>query len=712
MWLKKFKVVNLGPFVEFGTTLKRGSIGIFGKNGSGKSTLVNLMYGLVTGDFGRFGIKLDAVRNTADKKDEAYVSGTVIHDNRTLTIVRNFKPTKNNPGVTVTIDDGKPIHDSNKAQKEIDEFLGVDGGLLDRYVFKRAESMYDFIGDIPSVRAKQLQILCRTEGCEDLYELLGKELVAASAGQTTAVDDSDTLAQELADAEAAVADLTDRRETTAGWLVKPKFVEAFKEVLEMERARVKAVEALPDAAAQVKATKAAFEAAEEAWTEANEAADKLRGEVRATEKDAPAKRKRVVELEDAAKVAVRLQKLRRDAQTLAAEKRGKLQPPAPDKKAYDEQIENGNELRAKLKKAKATLQAFDDTGLAECPTCGTAVEHLTSHLADCRAAVDTIPGTLAVIAKLVAAYDDAASRVRVYEQWKADYEKRVAANAAGLAALDGSTEADPNELAELESELNELAETQSALSLAESKATTLDRIQQRKKGEHQTAVTLHARVKQAIEDNEVADGEVEKATKRLGEHRDAELALAGIDGELRGQQRLVDAKKEAIVALRTKAARLKKLRQMASILEAAREVFHRNCLPRLVAKENLSRMEGEINDGLEGFDSPFWVETDDQLTFIAHKPGEPPMRASQLSTGQKVMLAICFWSTVATLWATDLGMLALDEPTANLDAANRRLLAESLGSMSAKIRNRRQLILVTHDHDLRSSFDQIIDLDA
>lgn len=154
MWLKKFRIVNLGPFVEFETSLKRGSIGIFGKNGSGKSTLVNLMYGLVTGDFGRFGVKIDAIRNTADKKDEAYVSGTVVHENRTLTIVRNFKPTKNNPGVTVTIDNEKPINDSNKAQKAIDEMLGVDGNLLDRYVFKRAESMYDFIGDIPSVRAK------------------------------------------------------------------------------------------------------------------------------------------------------------------------------------------------------------------------------------------------------------------------------------------------------------------------------------------------------------------------------------------------------------------------------------------------------------------------------------------------------------------------------------------------------------------------------
>jgi len=60
--------------------------------------------------------------------------------------------------------------------------------------------------------------------------------------------------------------------------------------------------------------------------------------------------------------------------------------------------------------------------------------------------------------------------------------------------------------------------------------------------------------------------------------------------------------------------------------------------------------------------------------------------------------------------ASVVGLLALDEPTANLDEDNRSFLADALSSLSTKISGHRQIIMVTHADNLRGCFDQIITL--
>jgi chromosome segregation ATPase len=146
------------------------------------------------------------------------------------------------------------------------------------------------------------------------------------------------------------------------------------------------------------------------------------------------------------------------------------------------------------------------------------------------------------------------------------------------------------------------------------------------------------------------------------------------------------------------------------ILARARDVVHRDGLPQRVAQANLHRMEADINAGLDHFGRPFWVEADTDLTFVAHKPGTPPHAAGLLSGGQKMVLAVSFWNAVASMYKADVGMLVLDEPTANLDAANVAGLAEAMAAFTGTVRGRRQLIMVTHADALKSAFDQVVTL--
>jgi DNA repair protein RAD50 len=100
------------------------------------------------------------------------------------------------------------------------------------------------------------------------------------------------------------------------------------------------------------------------------------------------------------------------------------------------------------------------------------------------------------------------------------------------------------------------------------------------------------------------------------------------------------------------------------------------------------------------------------LTFMVHFPGEPARPAGRLSGGQKGVFAIAFRSTVSSLYDDEIGMMSLDEPTTYMDEQNVSYLAEALTRFAAKLRGKRQVIMITHAHSLRSAFDTVIEIEA
>jgi len=138
--------------------------------------------------------------------------------------------------------------------------------------------------------------------------------------------------------------------------------------------------------------------------------------------------------------------------------------------------------------------------------------------------------------------------------------------------------------------------------------------------------------------------------------------------------------------------------------------LHRQALPQVVAQSNLEDMEKDINDVLELFGSPFWVEATSDLSFVVHFPGEPPKAAERLSGGQKSVLAVAFRSAISSLFKSEIGLMSLDEPTAGMDDQNVSYLAEALTRYAAEVRGHRQVIMITHAEQLRNSFDQVVNL--
>merc|ERR1719238_2223806 len=69
------------------------------------------------------------------------------------------------------------------------------------------------------------------------------------------------------------------------------------------------------------------------------------------------------------------------------------------------------------------------------------------------------------------------------------------------------------------------------------------------------------------------------------------------------------------------------------------------------------------------------------------------------SAGQKVLASLIIRLALAETFCINCGILALDEPTTNLDSANVRGLAEALAALIEARRKlaRFQIILITHD---------------
>ncbi len=76
-----------------------------------------------------------------------------------------------------------------------------------------------------------------------------------------------------------------------------------------------------------------------------------------------------------------------------------------------------------------------------------------------------------------------------------------------------------------------------------------------------------------------------------------------------------------------------------------------------------------------------------------------------------MVLSLGLRFAVLRLFAEQVGIVVMDEPTAGLDNRNRGYLAEAFDCLRRWSRSAGyQIIVVTHDEELKDSFDQVLSL--
>jgi DNA repair exonuclease SbcCD ATPase subunit len=710
MYFRHFHLHNFGPFDNLAVDLQRGSVGIFGPNGRGKSTFVNAMYACLTNDFGRFdGVKIQCIRNTAKDADESYLYGEVEHNGHVLKITRSLRPS----ATIVVVDDNKPITNTNKANEAIDEVLGITGDMLDLYVFKTQDRIYDFLSTTPGERAKAFSILCRTEKCEDIHSALNTFLNKDGEVNAQIVDDSDELLSKIAQLEETKKEYKNNIDNESKLLMTSASMNSAKEILRRQDRVEDLLEEKPRIKTALEAATTALESAEAKLKTRRSKVEELSAKVKATRPKVVEAMSALKTLEQHKKRLERYQTLLDQAESLQQEAKLCTAPKPPKSQGDLGKLRKELQLREHEYKASWDIVNKFETegdGSAACPTCGTPIAEVEAHLAKHKKIVANYEAWEPVASANIEALEGYEQAARRYEKWKAAFDAKLKANQDALeSAKVGDDEPVGNEKA-LKKLVQEFEEMEGELQTAKDRYTQSMEARSGYSAQRDAAEKRLDEINQAIAENKESEDRVAKARQRLDEHAAATNNIARANGAMQGIVSQIEMHQESLAKLKAKLKRSKKIRRGAEIVGDVCDLVHRTGLPKDVAKINLSRMEGDINEGLEHYGSPFWVESDESLSFVVHKPGEPPQPSGRLSTGQRVIVALAFWPAVASLWSQDLGILALDEPTANLDEENRKLLSQALGELTAKVRGKRQLIMVTHDQNLRTAFDQVIDI--
>jgi DNA repair exonuclease SbcCD ATPase subunit len=144
--------------------------------------------------------------------------------------------------------------------------------------------------------------------------------------------------------------------------------------------------------------------------------------------------------------------------------------------------------------------------------------------------------------------------------------------------------------------------------------------------------------------------------------------------------------------------------------ERCRDLLHREKLPKVVMGSLLNGLNHHMNEMLIQFDMGFDALLDEDFNFKVACIGNDNASASDLSGGQKVILAIAFHIGLGRLLGGTIPFMVLDEPTNHVDVHNKPVLRDALMSLKGSGSAGVEYIFVTHDDVLQPTFDRQIEI--
>ncbi|KAL2432759.1 DNA repair protein RAD50 [Exophiala dermatitidis] len=355
------------------------------------------------------------------------------------------------------------------------------------------------------------------------------------------------------------------------------------------------------------------------------------------------------------------------------------------------------------------------------------------------------------IATAKAKYEDVDQRASAKEQEMSYEQSKLSESVSGLDILNDQVRSyvdrdGPNqlaridrELAHLERELERMQGEQSQLTrdinkindqIRDSEATRRrysDNLRYRQ--ETRALAQLRIEIEELESRNAEADRDrFQKESERwTHEHNKLSALQAGVMGEMKSKDaQLVELLQDYNTDLSDAAIRYKEAHIKVEATKAAVEDLGRygGALDKAIMKYHSLKME-EINSIIEELWRKTYKGTDVDTIMIradnesgrgnrsynyrvvmVKRGAEMDMRG-RCSAGQKVLASIIIRLALAECFSANCGLIALDEPTTNLDRENIESLAHSLRDI-IKYRQQQanfQLIIITHDEDFLRQMD-------
>lgn len=148
------------------------------------------------------------------------------------------------------------------------------------------------------------------------------------------------------------------------------------------------------------------------------------------------------------------------------------------------------------------------------------------------------------------------------------------------------------------------------------------------------------------------------------------------------------------------------------VVSAARDALHPTQYPLQVMRTYVEIINARIRHHLGVLEARFrfWLDAD-EMQFLAEFPDGTRVTGARLSGAQRTIAAISFRLALSDTFASELGFVTLDEPTADMDRENvenfQRLLLNLKRDTAAL---HRQIIIITHEPSLMAFADHAIEL--
>jgi DNA repair exonuclease SbcCD ATPase subunit len=708
MQLLRLEVKNWCQHTFRSCTFTRGLVAIIGRIGSGKSNLMGAICWLLTGENPNSGVKADNVSQLGNDEEPAYAKLEFEHAGHIVVVTRHLRPEKEQ--ATVFVDDVEKARGDKAVTAYIEQLLGIDSKFISRFVLVAQNEIFAFIEDGPSETDKFFQKLFGTANAEKCQELIGKqagklvipEILVPSAQLQEQIGERDeqlvTLADEIKELPAAqefMQSQTEQRAIIQNWDTRCSLVNDLQQVNANIAGYAEKLDTITKACDQydndLKALKDVISGNQESHTSAKVALNHLATYRKiAAVKDAT--RKRLAAIEEL--------------------KASKVEPASVSES--DKAAARSAALLAeyKLNEAKSFIAVFADSGVANCPTCHTPAANLADELVRVKAALPTLTESVAQAKTDV-------TRLAISAGQREDWEKEIHRLDAEAQQLRESTKTFSNiEAPETsEEELLQLVTNHENLQKAQTEIEPIaQKAREKKAGIEAALETLKLQAQKLSEsmaaiavDQSAAD--LAKAMllvleQQFAERQNLERQYTALKFERDNLYTQFDTAQK-------NEQQARKMREWLEIADTARGAL--KAAPKLVTKRNLQRLEVAINDLLQVFGVDFFVKAsaDDSSSFIAEFFDGRKQPAKRLSYGQKTVLALAFRVAVNSLFAEQIGLLALDEPTAYLDQQRIKALApvfEKLREFSTA--RGLQCLLVTHEMSLAHLFESTVELDA
>ena len=368
------------------------------------------------------------------------------------------------------------------------------------------------------------------------------------------------------------------------------------------------------------------------------------------------------------------------------------------------------------------LKGLVDSGRKVCPTCFREVDQVLA--APLEGLEERVKKHLEISESLRVSrqHDDR------LEQFRAQQESNKAKREALSASLPAIEQ--------------ELASYPAGLEVAPEKFVA-DRHVMRKTVDHQNAVqalqlaernlaaarlqvaTDTANVQHALESIKSLEAQLAQNTLVSEEHYAAAHKLLADRDYLQVQAARLDGSLEVLVkqlpVLLDRIQRAKKAKRLVEAttffrnsLMTARSLFQRDQLPFELAKSGMLALATKMNEILEAYGAQYRVSVGEGAGFKAHffnqlnKGVQPDVR---LSGGERAQFGLALRVAAHTIWAQDLGFLALDEPTYGFGPADMQHVHTTIEKLRELSSNQGlQVIVVTHENSLLPLFDKVIQI--